>query len=152
MMHFMEARLIVSLILHQAKEIAMNATLYQSAMSTGGKRATLEAIAHLDPNGGPVRLRDGYYVRTQDALGWTVRAVNGAVWITQDWDTRDIVLHPGEEFVLDRNGTALLWPLGQTEICIGRDRVRCATQAYSQHATAEQTASAEQATLASTFV
>jgi hypothetical protein len=148
-MRFMEAgSSCASSLVQQVKEIAMNATLHQSAMIAGGKRTLLEAVVHLDPNGGPVRLRDGHYVRAQGALGWTVRALNGALWITQDWDTRDIVLNPGEEFVLDRNGAALLWPLGDTEICIARDRVGCATQAHPQDAMPEKTVSAEHATFA----
>jgi hypothetical protein len=110
----------------------MKATLHQSAMNADGKRTVLEAAVHLDPDGSPVRLSEGRYMRAQDTLGWTVRALSGMVWITQDWDCRDIVLNPGEAFVLDRKGAALLWPLGDAEICIGRERTRCAARPQSQ--------------------
>jgi hypothetical protein len=113
---------------HPRQENAMNATIHQSAISAGAKTSVLEATMQFNPNGDRVRLREGHYVRTEDARGWAVRALSGTVWITQDWDSRDIVLSPGESFILDRNGTALLWPLGDTEICIGRDRLCSATE------------------------
>jgi hypothetical protein len=119
----------------QEKENAMNATIHQSAVSAGAKKSVLEAIIPLDPNGDRVRLREGHYVRTRDARGWTVRALTGMLWITQDWDSRDVVLSPGESFMLDRNGTALIWPLGDTDICIGRDRLCSAAEPREHEAT-----------------
>jgi hypothetical protein len=112
----------------------MNATIHHSAQSAGAKKSVLEAAMRLDPNGDRVRLHEGHYVRTADARGWTVRALTGMVWITQDWDSRDIVLTPGESFIFDRNGTALLWPLGDAEICIGRDRLCDAVEPREQEA------------------
>jgi hypothetical protein len=42
------------------------------------------------------------HARMQDALGWRVTAANGALWITQDGDMRDVVLAAGESFAFDR--------------------------------------------------
>ncbi len=44
--------------------------------------------------------------------GRRVACLAGALWVTQDCDTRDIVLEAGESFVLDRPGTAALQALG----------------------------------------
>ncbi|MEN3364033.1 MAG: hypothetical protein V7606_1307 [Burkholderiales bacterium] len=104
----------------------MNATLHQAAMTATGKTAATPV--HFDPNRGPVRLPEGHYVKTHDAQGWRIHALAGSVWITQDWDSRDIVLHAGESFVLDRDGAAMLWPLGDTSICIAKDGIPCAAQ------------------------
>ncbi|MDB5822350.1 MAG: hypothetical protein JWR21_1054 [Herminiimonas sp.] len=58
--------------------------------------------------------------RLHDARGWTVRAVCGTVWITQDHDRRDIVLEPGDAFEIDRDGVALVTPLGKARVAIER--------------------------------
>ena len=34
--------------------------------------------------------------------------MGGVVWITQEGDDRDVILHGGGRFVLDRPGTALV--------------------------------------------
>lgn len=112
----------------------MNATLHRSAMTPQREKPVPAAGARLGPNGGRMRLPEGHYVRTEDARGWTVRALAGTVWVTQDWDSRDIVLNAGEQFVLDRKGAALLWPLGDTVICIAQDRLRCAKSAVEETA------------------
>lgn len=43
-----------------------------------------------------------------DGAGFTVTCHRGSLWITQHHDTRDIILGPGESFVLDRRGLALI--------------------------------------------
>ena len=40
--------------------------------------------------------------------GRRVEVVSGAIWITQDGDSRDIVLQDGDAFDFDRAGDALL--------------------------------------------
>ncbi|HEV7929726.1 MAG TPA: DUF2917 domain-containing protein [Nitrosospira sp.] len=130
---FMEAESSgASFLQRQAKETTMNATLHQSAMTADAKQTVLEGVVHLEPNGSPMRLREGHYVRMQGAVGWTVRTLSGTLWITQDWDSRDIVLNPGEAFVLDRKRAALLWPLCDAEICIGRAPIPCVARPHPQ--------------------
>jgi hypothetical protein len=58
--------------------------------------------------------------RLHDARGWTVRAVCGTVWITQDHDLRDIVLERGDTFEIDRDGVALVTPMGEARVAIER--------------------------------
>jgi hypothetical protein len=56
----------------------------------------------------PVRLNTGELLDINDGEGFTVECLDGAVWITQSNDPRDIVLGAGESFVLDKPGLALV--------------------------------------------
>ena len=51
-------------------------------------------------------------LRLKDARGTKLRAVQGTLWITLDNDLRDIVLDPGESFVVDSNQPLVVMPLG----------------------------------------
>lgn len=85
---------------------------------------------------GSIYLNKHQHLRLHHACGWVVHAVTGAVWITQDGDTRDIVLESGDSFVLDRNHTAVLSPLHQAELKLEPGTCR---QAGSSRTKARQT-------------
>jgi len=51
-------------------------------------------------------------LRLLDARGRHLSVVGGTVWITQQADPRDPVLEAGESFRFDRDGLALVTPLG----------------------------------------
>jgi hypothetical protein len=51
-------------------------------------------------------------LRLKAARGATLRAVQGTLWVTIDNDVRDIVLDPGESFVVDSNHPLVVMPLG----------------------------------------
>jgi len=51
-------------------------------------------------------------LRLKDARGTRLRAVQGTLWVTIDNDLRDIVLDPGESFVVDSNKPLVVMPLG----------------------------------------
>lgn len=55
-------------------------------------------------------------VRLKRARGATLRGRCGTIWITIDGDPRDIVLEPGERFVVDSLHPVLLLPLSGTAI------------------------------------
>ena len=57
---------------------------------------------------GAVRLAPNQTLRVVDGAGSTVCAVDGAVWITEENDPRDIVLEPGNCYRLKRGGVAVL--------------------------------------------
>ncbi|HEY8608912.1 MAG TPA: DUF2917 domain-containing protein [Noviherbaspirillum sp.] len=80
--------------------------------------AATSAAGVLPPNGATVQLSRTSGASVRGARGWTVRALSGSVWITQDGDIRDVVLEPGESHVLDRDGPALLWSLGDGGACL----------------------------------
>ena len=52
-------------------------------------------------------------LRLRDARGAKLRAVQGTLWVTIDNDLRDIVLDPGESFVVDSNEPLVVMPLGE---------------------------------------
>jgi hypothetical protein len=56
----------------------------------------------------PRRLRAREVFDIRNGRGLVVRCLAGALWITQDGDSDDIVLKAGECFVLDRHGLALV--------------------------------------------
>lgn len=43
-----------------------------------------------------------------DAGGARITVLTGSVWITQDRDTRDILIGPGDSFTVDRDGLILV--------------------------------------------
>ena len=61
-------------------------------------------------------------LRVRDASGAVVTCVRGGLWITQNGDTRDIMLAPGESFRLDRAGLALVHATEPSMITIDEPR------------------------------
>ena len=55
-----------------------------------------------------VHIQPGRSLRLRDAAGCTITCHAGTVWITQERDGRDIFLHAGQAFTLDRPGLALI--------------------------------------------
>jgi hypothetical protein len=84
-----------------------------------------------------VRLNTGELLDINDGEGFTVECLEGAVWITQSNDPRDIVLNAGQSFVLDQQGLALVCAAAgpamvAVEVCLpllSRTRLRNATRA-----------------------
>jgi len=60
-----------------------------------------------------INLARGDLVRIENACDMQVRVEKGAVWITQECDTRDVMLESGDSFRLDRDGTALIEACGR---------------------------------------
>jgi len=61
---------------------------------------------------GAIGLARGEPLRLQDPAGRHLSVLEGSVWVTQQGDPRDPVLAGGETFRFDRNGLALVTPLG----------------------------------------
>jgi len=66
----------------------------------------------IELNQGAVRLAPNQTLRVRDAAGTTVCAVEGAVWITEENQEKDIVLEHGACYRLRRSGLALVNALG----------------------------------------
>jgi hypothetical protein len=60
---------------------------------------------------GSIALNRGETLRVRDAAGRYLGVVSGAVWLTQEDDTRDHVVRAGEHFRFDRGGLALVRPI-----------------------------------------
>jgi hypothetical protein len=50
--------------------------------------------------------------------GTRLRCIEGNLWLTLDRDRRDIFLAPGESFVVDGDGVALLQALAPTRLAV----------------------------------
>ena len=66
----------------------------------------------LEMRQGAVKLGANQTLRVVDGAGSTVCAVQGSVWITEENDSRDIVLTPGGCYRLRNRGVALVNSLG----------------------------------------
>lgn len=60
-------------------------------------------------------------VPLQDVRGMTLRVTRGTVWITQENDTRDIVLRSGDNWVVEKDGLTLVEAQRDATLCaLGR--------------------------------
>ena len=63
-------------------------------------------------------LTAGELVRLDGARGTTLRVTRGRIWLTQERDTRDIVLETGDVFTIDRAGRTLIEAQGGATVCV----------------------------------
>ena len=62
-------------------------------------------------------------VTLPDVRGATLRVTRGTVWITQENDTRDTVLRPGDTWTIERNGLTILEAQGEVSLCVAGRRM-----------------------------
>ena len=55
-------------------------------------------------------------VSFEDAAGVRVEARAGTVWVTQDYDQRDVVLREGESYTLPGDGRAVVQAFGPSRV------------------------------------
>ena len=67
----------------------------------------------------PIVLAQRSVHRIENGKGTEVFCLKGTVWLTQEGDPRDIVLSPGQSFVLDRKGVAVVYALKEAAITVG---------------------------------
>jgi hypothetical protein len=53
-----------------------------------------------------------------DMRGVTLRVTRGTLWVTQEHDTQDIVLRPGDNWAIERNGTTLVQAQQDATFCV----------------------------------
>ena len=58
------------------------------------------------------------FLKLEGAVGVRISSRRGTVWITQDGDLRDVVLRPGEAFVIEREGPSIVQALEPAELAI----------------------------------
>jgi DUF2917 family protein len=63
-------------------------------------------------------LTRGSVMRIENARGKQVRVERGALWITQEGDTNDVVVESGQTFRFDRDGLALASACGRAPLCL----------------------------------
>lgn len=82
----------------------------------------------------PRRLRTREVLDIRGGQGLVVRCLAGALWITQEGDTDDVVVKAGECFKLDRRGLALVSaPIAASTLVVERATpgAPCAAQRYA---------------------
>ena len=67
-----------------------------------------------------INLERSDLVRIENARDMHVRVERGIVWITQQRDTRDVMLEDGDSFRLDCDGLALISAFGLALISLSR--------------------------------
>ena len=67
-----------------------------------------ECPMKLELQSGGLKLDRGQLLKVRDAAGSTVCALEGAVWITEDHQLKDIVLEEGQCYRLQNHGLAIV--------------------------------------------
>jgi hypothetical protein len=65
-----------------------------------------------------LRLSRGQTLKIQDAVGSTISAREGTVWITEENSRKDVVLEPGYSFRVDRPGITLIQAFADASISL----------------------------------
>lgn len=68
-------------------------------------------------------------VQLIDGIGTIITCSSGGIWITQHRDNRDIVIGPGESFVLDRPGLAIVQALAASSVALEEPVQACGRSA-----------------------
>jgi len=83
---------------------------------------------------GVIQIARGAPLRLRNASGRHLSVVGGTVWITQQADPRDPVLDAGESFRFDRDGLALVTPLGGPAQVMLEDERLAASRGFARTA------------------
>lgn len=73
---------------------------------------------NIELNDTVIKLEGNEPVRLRSEAGYRIACLSGSAWITQEHDTRDIILEAGECFVIDRPGLTLISAIRPGEILI----------------------------------
>ena len=82
---------------------------------------------HIDLKLAATALQRGQLQRVHDARGRVVLCLHGTLWMTQDGDTRDVVLEAGDEARIDRDGLTLLHALSDARYVLSDDAASSST-------------------------
>lgn len=72
----------------------------------------------ISPESGPVSLGRQRHLRLTRPRGWSVRVCAGTVWLTQDGDPRDTILHVGQRFDVETNADVLVTAIDDARISL----------------------------------
>jgi hypothetical protein len=65
-----------------------------------------------------LELRDGDSLNLSDARGTTLRVTRGTLWVTQEHDTRDVVLRAGDVWTVERQGLTIIEAQRASTVCL----------------------------------
>ena len=69
-----------------------------------------------------------------DARGTSVQCLQGAMWLTQQGDMRDIVLEAGDQAMIERNGTSIVFALTDARFMLWDGRATADAMPRPRHA------------------
>jgi len=72
----------------------------------------------LELESGALRLSRGQTLKLQDAIGSTICASEGSVWITEENSRKDVVLEPGNCFRIDRPGLTIVQAFADASVAL----------------------------------
>lgn len=72
-----------------------------------------------------------------DARGASVQCLQGAIWLTQQGDARDIVLEAGDQATIERNGTSIVFALADARFVLSDSRTTVGAMPRRRQARAE---------------
>ncbi len=67
---------------------------------------------------GALQIARGQTLKIRDAVGSTICAREGTVWITEENSRKDVVLEPGSCFRLDRPGLTLVQAFADASVSL----------------------------------
>ena len=65
-----------------------------------------------------IELRRGSLLPLRDSRGARVVCLEGALWITEEDDRNDVVLHPGEAHAIEHDGNTLVQAVDSARIAV----------------------------------
>lgn len=72
------------------------------------------------------QLIDGQSVGLPEIKGTQVQVLRGALWVTQEGDRRDLLLHDNDFLEIERDGVTVLQALGPTRFQVAERRPKTA--------------------------
>ncbi len=72
----------------------------------------------LELDNGALRLARGQTLKIHDAVGSTICAREGTVWITEEDSRKDVILQPGFCFRVDRPGLTLVQAFADASVSL----------------------------------
>jgi hypothetical protein len=94
--------------------------LGKSAFCHDSNACYKEISMNIELNQNALCLKRNQVVTVREGIGHSIVCDSGTVWVTQDGDPRDIILHTGDSFTLDRKGAALVQAFEPGAISITR--------------------------------
>ena len=65
-----------------------------------------------------ITLESPQLLKIQNGMDWHIECHSGEIWLTQENDSEDVILRPGQGFTLSRAGVALLGAITTAELMI----------------------------------
>ena len=96
---------------------------------SGGLCVVKEAVMKLELGQSRLGLDRDQLITVRDGRGVRVSCLRGALWITQEQSTSDVLLETGDSFVIDQPGLTLVMALRPSNLQVSEPR--CAADLWN---------------------